>query len=87
MKEVRTPLSEKLFTQICKTGNMMHGVGYDSTDIRFTRADIIFLASGQILEKNENEKKFMYILEDFGKDMIKEIVKRSPIYSELYYEL
>lgn len=87
MKEVRTPLGEKLFTQICKTGNMLHGLGYDSTDVRFTKADIIKLASGEILEKSENDKKFMYLLEDFGKDLTKEIIKRSPIYSELYYEL
>lgn len=87
MNEIRTALGEKLFTQICKTGSMTHGSGYTGTDIRFTKSDIITLANGEILEKVENGQTFKYLVEDIGFDLIKEIIKRSPIYSELYYEI
>lgn len=87
MSETRTSLGEKLFTKICKTGSLLHGSGYTGTEIRFTKIDILTLSKGEILEKNENGKIFKYALEDFGIDLVKEIVKRSPIYSELYYEI
>lgn len=87
MNEIRTVLDEKLFTQICKTGYMIHGAGYNATDVKFTKADITLLSSGEILEKVENDQIFKYMLQDIGFDLIKEIIKRSPIYSELYYEI
>lgn len=87
MNELRTVLGEKLFTQICKTGYMTHGTGYNATDVKFTKSDIIVLSTGEILEKVENDQIFKYLLQDIGTDLVKEIVKRSPIYSELYYEI
>lgn len=87
MNEIRTVLGEKLFTQICKTGYIKHGSGYTATDVRFTKSDIILLASGKMLEKIENNNIFKYVLEDIGIDLIKGIIKRSPIYSEIYYEI
>lgn len=86
-KEIRTVFNEITFTNLCKTGTVTHGIGYNKTDVYFTKQDIKKLVSGEILTKNENEQVFLYVLQDLGIELIKEIIRRSPIYGEMYYEL
>jgi hypothetical protein len=40
-----------------------------------------------MVTKNENEQVFLYLIQDLGIELIKEIIRRSPIYGEMYYEL
>jgi hypothetical protein len=45
------------------------------------------LATGEIVTKTENDQTFQYAVQDIGFELIKEIIRRSPIYGEMYYEL
>ena len=87
MKENRILLNESTFTNLCKSGFFTYNSRETGRDeISFTRLDIKSLAKGEIIEKNVGNL-YKFALQDIGFDLIKEIIKRSPIYSELYYEL
>ncbi len=87
-KEVRTIVTEQLFTNFCKSGYITHKSDISgSQDIRFSKVDIKLLATGQILEKETDDTMYKFALQDIGSDLIREIVRRSPIYSELAQEL
>lgn len=79
MKENRIVVTETMFTNICKNGSFMR--------MGFTKAEIKTISTGQILEKEKEDELFKFALQDIGKDTIIEILKRSPIYSDLAYEL
>lgn len=83
MKEIRVVLTENMFTNICKNGFMKHG----SNDLSFNKNDIKTLSSGEILDKELDNSLFRFILQDIGKETIIEIIKRSPIYSDIAYNL
>jgi hypothetical protein len=85
--EIRTLLNEVSFTHLCKSGVITHGTGYTRTDVYFTKVDLKNLASGEIVTKHENDQTFQYALQDIGFELVKEIIRRSPIYGEMYYEL
>lgn len=86
-KEIRTVFNEITFTNLCKSGIAKHGIDYNKTDVYFTKEDIRKLAKGEMVSKNENDQVFLYLLQDLGIELIKEIIRRSPIYGEMYYEL
>ena len=86
-KEIRTLFNEITFTNLCKSGVAKHGENYTKTDVYFTKEDIRKLAKGEMVTKNENNQVFLYLLQNLGIELIKEIIKRSPIYGEMYYEL
>lgn len=87
-KEVRAVLNEVMFTNICKHGFIKHQSTLTGTyDIRFTRIDMKNLCNGEILEKEADDVILKFVLQDLGLEMIREIVKRSPIYSELAQEI
>ena len=86
-KETRTVFNEVTFTNLCKSGIAKHGIDYNKTDVYFTKNDIKKLVSGEIVTKSENDQLFLYLLQDLGIELIKEIIRRSPIYGEMYYEL
>lgn len=85
--EIRTSLNEVSFTHLCKSGVITHGTGYSRTDVYFTKVDMKNLTLGEIVTKYENDQTFQYVLQDIGFELIKEIIRRSPIYGEMYYEL
>lgn len=88
MKEIRISLTEGMFTNICKHGFIKHQSTLSGTyDVRFTRVDIKHLCSGDILEKETDDAVLKFGLQDIGSELIREIVKRSPIYSELAQEI
>lgn len=87
IKEIRTVFTEITFTNLCKSGVVTHGVGYTRTDVYFTKVDMKSLATGEIVTKNENDQVFQYVLQDIGFELVREILKRSPIYGEMYYEI
>ena len=88
MKEIRHSLNEVMFTNVCKHGFVKHQSTLSGTyDIQFTRIDIKNLCSGDIVEKTTDDAVLKFALQDLGIDIIREVVKRSPIYSELAQEI
>ena len=83
MKEIRTVLTETSFSNLCKKGYIAESTSMGKTDLNFNKSDIKVLISGEILEKIQDDTKFLFILQDIGLENIKEIIKRSPIFSEL----
>ena len=87
-REVRTSLNEAMFTNICKHGFIRHQSTLSGTyDVSFTRIDIKHLCAGEILEKQTDDAVLKFVLQDIGLELIREIVKRSPIYSELAQQI
>lgn len=87
-KEIRTILTETLFTGLCKNGFIRHQSTASGTyDVRFTRIDIKQLCEGKIVQKDVDDAILKFALQDLGLDLIREIVRRSPIYSELAEEI
>jgi len=88
MRETRILLTETTFTNLCKSGFIpQKSATYGSIDINITKADMAVLTSGKILSKDIGSEPFQIALQDIGLTLIREIVKRSPIYSEMYYEI
>jgi hypothetical protein len=75
-KEIRTVFNEVTFTNLCKSGIAKHGIDYNKTDVYFTKQDIKKLVSGEIVTKNENDQVFLYLLQDIGFELIKNILLR-----------
>ncbi len=75
-------LNEITFTQLCKFGH----IKYYGIDIPITSRELMDICNGNILEKIHNgwsnDVEFKIGI-DLNKETIKEILKRSPIYSEL----
>lgn len=86
-KEIRLIFNESSFTNVCKNGFMPYKDSNGSMDIRFTRTDIKTLCKGEILTIDMNEAKILIILEDLGLEYIREILRRSPIFSDLSLEI
>jgi hypothetical protein len=87
-KEIRASLNEAMFTNICKHGFIKHQSTLTGTyDIRFTRVDMKQLCTGELLEKEADDATLKFGLQDLGSETIREIVKRSPIYSDLAQEI
>ena len=88
MKEIRNSLNEVMFTNICKHGFIRHQSTLSGTfDVRFSKNDMKQLCLGQIVEKDADDAILKFALQDLGLDTIKEVVKRSPIYSDLAQEI
>lgn len=88
MKEIRILLNEVTFTNICKAGFLSHrGESYGTIDIPITKNDIKQLATGKIITKDMGDDMIKIALQDIGFYLIKEIIRRSPMYSEMYYEI
>jgi hypothetical protein len=87
-REIRTSLNEALFTNICKHGFIRHQSTLSGTyDVNFTRVDMRKLCKGEMLEKQTDDAVLKFALQDLGSEMIREIIKRSPIFSELAQEI
>jgi hypothetical protein len=88
MKETRILLTETTFTNLCKSGYFVHRSEMGgSIDIRITKADMKVITSGKILEKDLGDEMIKIALQDIGLELIREIVRRSPVYSDMYYEI
>ena len=84
IKEIRTILTEEMFTHVCKVGFIsIRSNDFGKTDINFNRFDILQLVKGEIISKELGTEVFKFALQIIDLEMIKEIVKRSPIFSEL----
>lgn len=82
MNEKRILLSESNFSQLTKIGNFQIG----NYSVQFDKNDIRTLCKGEIIEKTGvdwTDTTYKFMLQDIGFDNINEILKRSPIFSEL----
>lgn len=87
MKEIRMVLNETTFTHLCKNGYIRHQSSSSGiNNVNFTKSDIKTLCDGEIVEKKVDDDILKFALQDLGLDYIREIVKRSPIYSEVAIE-
>lgn len=86
--ETRILLNETTFTNLCKSGFLTQkDPQYGTIDLHITSMDMKNLASGGIVTKDINGSLFKIALQDIGLELIKEIIRRSPVYSQMYYEI
>lgn len=84
MEEIRILLNQVKFTNLCKTGFIQYKKStFSRTDVYITKSEMIELLAGKILEKQVDSVKLVIALQDIGIDLIKEIVRRSPVYSDI----
>ena len=87
-KEIKASLNESMFNNLCKHGFIKHQSTLSGVyEISFTRLDIKHLCTGDVVEKQTDDAILKLALQDIGSELIREIVKRSPIYSELAQEI
>lgn len=84
MEEYRISLDELSFTNVCKRGFLTKQLTSGTTQINLTKMDILELSKGGILEKKYSDCSVLMMIERVDYDTIKEIVKRSPVFSDLY---
>lgn len=88
VKEIRTLFTEESFTNLCKIGFLKHQSPTSGrVDVHFYKNDIISLSKGEIVSKDIDQEILKFALADIGLETIREIVKRSPIYYELYNQI
>jgi hypothetical protein len=83
MVENRISLTEVAFTNICKNGFTYQQTPEGRLQINLTKNDIKVLMVGKILTKKAGNINVLFALQDIGRFTIGEIVKRSPIYSDI----
>lgn len=80
-------LNTPQFTQLCKTGFMTKQTSDGRGDLQFYSADILELCNGKVIEKQLYNETYRFQVVGISNDDIKEIVKRSPIYSNIIDKL
>ena len=80
-KEIRILLNESTFTQLCKTGFLKDARHLGKTEIHITKVELKDISIGNIFEKEVDGNLVKVALQDIGTELIEEIIKRSPIYS------
>lgn len=85
MKETRILLTEQTFTNLSKKGYYTAVENNSKNDLYFTKEDIALLVKGEIVAKEASyeQTNWLFMLQDIGIEMVCEILKRSPIYSEM----
>ena len=72
-----------MFTSLAKKGFLMDG----NVQLQLTTRELALLCQGKILEKQHIDWngtiEYRLAMQDIGFEMINEILKRSPIFSEL----
>jgi hypothetical protein len=87
MNEKKLIFDEARFTHFCKLGFIQYPGESGTVNINLTRLDIKKLFEEETITKKFLQEEITIILFNISKDLFKEIVKRSPLYSDLYYEL
>lgn len=88
-KDIKILLNESTFTQIAKLGriNYIQSDG-SKLEITLTTMDVRELCSGKLLMKKVDENMIHVLLQpNLSKDIIKEILKRTPLFSSLSEEI
>lgn len=81
--EKRILLNDVMFTSLAKKGFLMDG----NVQLQLATRELALLCQGKIVEKQHVDWngtiEYRLALQDIGFEMINEILKRSPIFSEL----
>ncbi len=75
------------FTQLCKTGFMTKQTPEGRGDLQFYSIDMLDLCNGKVVEKQLYNESYKFQVVGISNEDIKEIVKRSPIYSNIIDKL
>lgn len=86
MEELNIALDEGGFTSLCKNGGLTYGSGYDRKEISISRLDMVSLMKGDIISRDVMDRKINIKIFNVSDYLVKEIIRRSPIYSQIYYE-
>lgn len=76
-------LNTSQFTQLIKTGFLSKQTSDGRGDLQFYSNDMIELCNGKIVEKELYNEKYRFQINGISNEDIKEIVKRSPIFSNI----
>jgi hypothetical protein len=87
MQEIKITLREVDFINVCKTGTINYNTGYNKLVAYISKIEMKKLALGELVEKEVEGEVFNIIVSGIDIDMIKEILRRSPIFSDLFYEI
>jgi len=83
MIEKRIILNEGIFTRICKMGFFDYQSQYGKSDVHLTKLEIKDLCEGkEVIKLVDGES--VKLLPNVSSDISIEIVKRSPLFSDLY---
>jgi hypothetical protein len=80
-------LNTPQFTQLCKTGFMTKQTPEGRSDLQFYSIDMLDLCNGKVVEKELYNETYRFQINGISNDDIREIVKRSPIYSNIIDKL
>lgn len=86
MEEIRILLGENKFTNICKSGFLYYTNNNNHATLYFTKDNILNLTKDEIVSIKSEGLNFKLKL-SLDYELAREIIKRSPLFSELYYEL
>ena len=81
-KEINLVLNEFGFTSVCKEGFIKFVGSNGRNELYLTKLDIISILENGIFEKKVGQDTLKLYLE-VSKETIKEIIKRSPMYSNI----
>lgn len=88
MEEIGILLTEGTFTSVCKRGFIRYVVSENEKyDFPLSSADMRQITSGSVLTKVVEGRTFKIALQDIGKEMIREILMRSPVFSGMAYDI
>lgn len=87
-KEIRILLTEAQFSQVVKMGRIVY-MNNDTSKVEFplSSLDVREICNGKILMKNTDEQIFQIAIARMDKEIIREILKRTPLYSSLAEEI
>ena len=86
---IKLVLNENTFTGVCKSGEIVYGSGYYKVSLNINKQNMKSLALGEsvILESNISDERFEVVTQNITLETAKEILKRAPLYSDMYYTL
>ena len=88
MEQIRILLTEGSFTNVCKMGFIRYVVSENEKyDFPLSSMDMKQITSGKVLTKVVEGRTFDIAIQDIGKEMIREILMRSPVFSGMAYDI
>jgi hypothetical protein len=88
-KEIKIVLTEANFSQAVKVGRIIYILNQQGQklELPLTSMDVRELCKGKILMRKVDEYFVQVVLATIDKEMIREILRRTPLYSSLAEEI
>lgn len=87
MNQKKILLNETTFTLVCKSGFIRYSSNFGNIDLHLSKRDMIALFNREIVNKELQNETVSIAVMEIDAVVLKEIIKRSPVFAELYYEL